>query len=445
MVGRHDRWKPEPKPGPEEFRRPTERDRDRIIHSSAFRRLAAVTQVVPATDDGYLLHNRLTHTIKVAQIARRLADKVRRRQRKEVRALGGVDPDVVEAAALAHDLGHPPFGHIAEKELDTLAFKEGVSDGFEGNAQSFRIVTKLARRSYDIPGLNLTRATLNAILKYPWLRGTSAKHHKKWNAYETEREEFDWARELYRHDQRKSAEAELMDWADDIAYSVHDVEDFYRVGLIPLDRLLTDDAEVERFLSGAFLRRANDGVKSKHNDADLGAAFREVREWFPDRPFKSTDEMRGVLRTFTQMLIGRYVGGIELHVPASPNEPRVVITASLDQEVTMLKELTWFYVINNASLASQQEGQRRIIRRMFRTLLDACTKQGEKNLDLFPADSRQLIEKSDAQRGPDEDKHKLKVRVVIDIIASMTEQQAIRMHHRLEGIDPGSALDALFL
>jgi dGTPase len=167
--------------------------------------------------------------------------------------VGGVDPEIVEAACLAHDLGHPPFGHIAEDKLSELAKGNNVDDGFEGNAQSFRIVTKLSVRKESPTGLDLTRASLNAILKYPWHHDAD-EHPKKFGAYRTEKDDFAWARELLGADNRKSAEAELMDFADDIAYSVHDMADFYQAGRIPLDRLLSDDKERSRFLDGSFKR-----------------------------------------------------------------------------------------------------------------------------------------------------------------------------------------------
>jgi predicted deoxyguanosinetriphosphate triphosphohydrolase len=126
-----------------DYRTPAQTDRDRVQYSSAFARLAEVTQVVSA-DRGYVFHNRLTHSLKVAQLARRISEKLRGTHKNEADALQAPDPDIAEAAALAHDLGHPPFGHTAENELDRLARKAGLEDGFEGNAQSFRIVSKLA-------------------------------------------------------------------------------------------------------------------------------------------------------------------------------------------------------------------------------------------------------------------------------------------------------------
>jgi dGTPase len=202
-----------------DWREPAERDCDRILYSSAFRRLTGVTQVV-AADEGHVFHNRLTHSLQVSQVARRLAERLIRKDKSLTLRVGGIDPDVAQAAGLAHDLGHPPFGHVAEDELDHLVSEvHAVPDGFEGNAQSFRIVNALAHRAPPPhpPGLNLTPATLNAILKYPWFReldpdddskpatefdpasgGKTLKTKKarKFGAYRLERDQFNAARTL---------------------------------------------------------------------------------------------------------------------------------------------------------------------------------------------------------------------------------------------------------
>jgi dGTPase len=155
--GRTDRFHPDKAA---DNRLAFQRDRDRILYTTSFRRLARVTQVVSA-DEGHVFHNRLTHSLQVAQVGRRIAEKLLEDNKKLGLASDAVlpDPDVVEAACLAHDIGHPPFGHVAERELDAIARKHGLTDGFEGNAQSFRIVTRLAMGSTP-NGLNLTRATL---------------------------------------------------------------------------------------------------------------------------------------------------------------------------------------------------------------------------------------------------------------------------------------------
>jgi dGTPase len=191
----------------------SQRDRDRILYSAPFARLAEITQVV-SPEFGYVFHNRLTHSLKVGQIARRISERCLREQPNEASLLG-VDPDSAEAAGLAHDLGHPPFGHIAEYELDRLLRNSGLTDGYEGNAQSFRIVTRLAasdaRDDTDNPimGLNLTHRTLNGILKYPWPSG-SPHSPRKWGYYDSERDIFEWVRRGQRQLERHAI-AEIMD------------------------------------------------------------------------------------------------------------------------------------------------------------------------------------------------------------------------------------------
>jgi dGTPase len=182
--------------------------------------LGHITQVVSPTE-GIVFHNRLTHSLEVAQIGRRIAERlIREGDRNHLARLGGVNADVVETAALIHDLGHPPYGHAVETELNAIMTRFTL-DGYEGNAQSFRIVTKLARRQLAFTGLNLTRASLNAALKYPWYRAEQRddkKRHKKWGVYSTEADVFEWTRAGLRHDKDKPCvEAEIMDWADDVA------------------------------------------------------------------------------------------------------------------------------------------------------------------------------------------------------------------------------------
>lgn len=286
---------------PPDFREPPQRDYDRILYSSAFKRLVAVTQVV-SPSEGHVFHNRLTHSLRVARVARRLAQKFLKSEAPDdIRSVGGLDPDVAEAAAVAHDIGHPPFGHVAEQELRDRIVEHDIWDGFEGNAQSFRIVTKLALRSPAVPGLNLTRATLNAILKYPWTRQSGGYKADKYGVYQSEADDFRFARELHGSsaDERKCVEAELMDWADDITYAVHDAEDFYRARLLPLDRLssLKDESERKRFFEGMYGRPELAKRLGSTPRAQLEEEFLKVITAFPlSEPYTGTREQRSRLR-----------------------------------------------------------------------------------------------------------------------------------------------------
>jgi len=409
-----------------------------------------VTQVVGAAE-GHIFHNRLTHTLEVAQLARRLAQKLATDQAELAAELGGLEPEVAEAAALAHDLGHPPFGHVAEEELsgiitDDLAIKEG----FEGNAQTFRVVTRLSMRHLDYPGQNLTRATLNAVLKYPWFRGSSALKKRKYGAYSSERDDFSFARRLQSSlgKSEKSAEAEIMDWADDIAYAVHDVEDFYRAGLVPLDRLMDDrHGEMDRFVEGTFARWKLEGFRPvrAHSDSDLRDAFSNLIEQlrYTQRiaePYTGGKDQRARLRSLTSLLISRYVPAIVLRKPDKTDPRTVEIQLEAEREITMLKQLTWFYVIQRPSLAAQQLGQRRVVRDLFSIYHEATETLSSR--DLLPIGAREFFE-SALQSTPGQDIPQLRARVAADVVCDLSEQQATALHRRLTGVDPGSVLQGI--
>jgi dGTPase len=397
----------------------------------------------------------------VAQIARRIAEHLIEYHKNDkglIEAAGGLDPDVVEAAALIHDIGHPPFGHITEKELNKILEKENSCfDGFEGNAQSFRVITALSIRSNGESGLNLTRATLNADLKYPWKKEPGAK---KWGFYESEKKYFDFARELEPAGSIfKSLEAEIMDWSDDIAYSVHDVDDFCRAGLIPLDQLLLQTAERERFISFALAQ-----LKEKYglvmSVKDANNFFDSLQGYVPEltEPYSGSKAQRAALSSMATFLITRYVFGpkvISTEKKAKPisnkktkkkkvkasvwkpitinktlGERRVVLYKDIAVEIKFLKEVMSFYVFGNPALVGQQHGQRKVVRELFQIILESISDVKNKAA-LVPEPLNQYL--NDA--GND---HQLKLRIIADFISSLTEQQALFMHKRLIGLEPGS-------
>lgn len=406
-----------------------QRDRDRVLYSSAFHRLAGITQIVRAGELD-IFHTRQQHTYKVAQVGRRLAEWCIQEQKPEA-DLHGLHPEVVEAACLAHDLGHPPFGHAAEVELDKLVQAKNVTDGYEGNAQSFRILTKLSVR-YGVdqcPGLDLTRATLAATLKYPWLRDHADDKKKgKWSAYSSESVDFDWAREFHEHE-FKTAEAELMDWADDIAYSVHDLEDFHRVGIIPWASILSDESR------DGLVKDAVAGWFSAPADAPglLRGALDRIKEIF--RPFPAVTkqlydgsrEQRRQLRNLTSILIGRYVRSVRLSPDLEGSAVHVGKESAL--EVRLLKHIARQYVIGLPALHAQQFGQRKVIADLFEIFLS----EGERGESrLFPARLRYVWEFDDEP-----------ARLAADCIATLTENEAYQLHRRLTGIESGTVLDPI--
>jgi len=417
-----------------------QRDRDIVLYSSALHRLSTITQVASG-ESGHVFHNRLTHTLQVAQVGRRLAEKLKIKQ-PELARIHHLNEDVVETACLAHDLGHPPFGHLAEEELNRLAGDE--AQGFEGNAQSFRIVTELAFRDDGYSGLNLTNRSLRAILKYPWtFSGRPKEKQNKWGAYDSELDSFKVA---FRKNEvapfRRSAEAELMDWSDDLTYAIHDVEDFYRAGLIPLHLLLPSapgsrsTAERERFLQHVAGKDSKPDELKNVPEAELDEILAGIlfANFVLTGPYEGKRQERARLRVFTSRLVGRYINGLQLAEPSDSGET-VHVDEDLRKQLALLKQLTWYYVIDAAGLGVQQHAHRQVIKYLFEVFLEEAKKSPSR---LLPPYYRERLAKVQVSEPAVH-------RVVADLIAGMTETQCLMMYHRLNGFVPGSALDKLIV
>lgn len=416
-----------------DVREPAQKDRDRVIYTSAFRRLAGVTQVVGAVE-GHAFHNRLTHTIEVAQIARRLTERLCTTQGAEIeRHAIALDPDVVEAAALAHDLGHPPFGHVAEEALrDCVDAAAPDADGYEGNAQSFRILVRLAAQRPPHRGLNVTRATLNAVLKYPWFRGDGPTDKpKKFGAYRSDSDDFEFARRGFAPGVR-ALEAQVMDHADAVAYSVHDFDDFYRAGLLPLDDVHAGiDREITRFRDGGKL--PSDFVEGNR---------KELKQWFglmPRGRYTGEYNQRAALRALSSSLIGEFAGTPRL---VSGNDSlQLDVPPASELRIRFLQSIVWRHVIESPRLATQQHGQRRIIETLFQAYCDAIGDPKEAPRLVPGAFRKELDELETASTS--RSRTALVARLAADIVASLTDTQAVAIFRRITGVAPGSVMDLL--
>lgn len=455
-------------------------DRDRILYSRGFAALAGKTQVV-ASDEAGSYHTRLTHSLKVEQVGRRITEMLNHRSERP-----GPDPDLVSAACLAHDIGHPPFGHAGEtalhatycklqKELakeapspDTPSESEGgdaagpgsdepgdVCDGFEGNAQNLRILSYLeARKTQNHKGLHLTRATLHATIKYPWFRdptysGDGPDRGRKFGFYRDDQAVADWI-----YDEgvptRRPVEEQIMDWADDVTYACHDMEDFYRAKMIPLGDLLyfpsgawsrlppdqQASPELARFLNYVEKKWIKDGKPFDRGEAveamkKLADVLRPVIA-----PYLGEHDDKRLLTTAVSGLIRYLLEGLRFE-PVDPDNDQgplnsyhaeLFVPPDRKHQCNLLKELIWFYVIHNPALTSQQNGSNRMVS-------DLLTWHVEQPEYLLPPDRREELDRLGQPV----------LRVCCDYVASLTERQATMLYHRMAGISLGSVTDRLHL
>jgi dGTPase len=381
-----------------------ERDRARVLHSYAFRRLADKTQVVVPGEDDFP-RTRLTHSLEVAQIAREMGGAL------------GCDPDVVDAAGLAHDLGHPPFGHNGEEALDAVAATIG---GFEGNAQTLRILTRLEAKVMGpegrSAGLNLTRATLDATTKYPWSR---RRNSRKFGVYADDQSAFDWVR-AGAPEGRRCLEAQVMDWADDVAYSVHDVEDGVYGGHIRLAE--ADDAVRTQLVAVARELYTDEPAATLEPVLDRLLALPTLADLVS---YDGSFAAQAAAKRATSELTGRFVGaavratreryGAE---PLSRYDADLIIPQTVVAECALLKAVAAHYVMRRPGTAERLTAQRRTLRELVAALRDEAP-------DALGAGAR-----TDWIAAPDE---AARLRAVVDQVAQLTDSAARAWHARLRG------------
>jgi dGTPase len=379
------------------------RDRARVIHSAALRRLAAKTQVaVPWEND--FQRTRLSHSLECAQIGRELGESL------------GADPDLLETACLSHDLGHPPFGHNGEEALAEVAKEFG---GFEGNAQSFRLLTRIEAKTVDKDGksvgLNLTRASLDAGTKYPWPR---AINPRKFGVYDDDVEIFNWMRQGSPPD-RKCIEAQIMDWSDDCAYSVHDLEDAIFVGQIKVENFEKD--------FDILHNEMQTGYGSTATKDEAAAALERLQQlscW--PRYYDGSHRSLARLKDSTSQLIGRFVLAAELETrkihgdgPLQRYSADLVIPREQQVEVDFLKAIAGHYLIG-AAVSQERYAKQQVL---IKDLVEMLHKHAGTHLDsIFAKDW--AVATNDTER----------MRIVIDQIASLTDPGAYALHARLSAL-----------
>ena len=448
----------------EKYRNPWRRDYARVVHSPAFRRLQGKTQLFPGIESDFF-RNRLTHSLEVAQIAKSIAIRLNNTEPFFKRSGFHIDTDLVELAGLTHDLGHPPFGHNGEKALDMSMKQQG---GFEGNAQTLRILAKTEKREKGRntsvvgitsqkndgrKGLNLTHRSLAAVLKYdseiPFDR---AKHDEIKKGYY--RSESSLVRKIKKavtgesgfRKSFKTIECQIMDIADDIAYSTYDLEDAFKANFItPISILGANEAIIQ-----SVAAEVSKSLKTTYSEQDvssclirifrsiLGANY-DLSGVLPiDTPEKEANYIKvlhtasdsitsnGYLRSkFTSELVGRFIRGINV-VEENDDIPaltKITLKRNIAEEVEVLKHFTYQSLIMSPRLQVSEYRGYEIVKFIFGVLAD----RDRKGYQLLPDDTRTFYQEIAGE---------YRNRVICDFIAGMTDRYAIEFYGRLTSEDP---------
>lgn len=475
-------------------------DLERIRFSPYFARLAAVTQVVNQGAAGQVVHNRLTHTVKVTAVARAIATALIEGPHVELIAeLGGCDPVVVQAAASAHDLGHPPFGHLGERILDRVARRRfGLVDGFEGNAQTFRILTTLDVHGREQHGLDLTAAVRAAVLKYPWARRDypqphpsqaaqrpkgATEHEKgagsaKYSAYVLDVAELMEVRKAYPTiaTWQQTVECSVMDLADDIAYSLHDLDDFHRSGVLQhasvsaefhtwvryrasLAATATGDLRAADRKPGHGLellrRRLADRDGWIFDDEEFASAVARVGEELVDGllavPFDASIAAERAVGLFTASWIKHLQESVIVTADPPVRAGHILLNRQAWHEVTILKFVHQRFVLDRPDLALLQRGQAQLLAglvdgldqwlddpadtvRTPRRLLDLIRLATDDYRTVFATWPELLAEPVTGAPATEADLVKWgRGRGIIDYVASLTDDRAVATAAALSG------------
>ena len=394
---------------PNEERSPFEIDRSRIIHCAAFRRLQGKTQIFGVAHDDFF-RTRLTHSLEVAQIAKGIALAV------------GADTELVEAISLAHDIGHPPFGHMGERALDEAMQKYALGR-FESNAQNLRTLAYLETKKTEYPGLNLTRATLDGLLKHKVEPGEIDGPV----FYESERELVGWT--MQGAPMRETAlETQIVDWADQVAYSVHDLEDGIHAGMITSARL--SDEYLEKLI-----------IPKATNDYTM-AQMEGTYRWLTGQ-VRAMEEMgdarqrAAARKDLTSSLIHRFVTAAKLKprrladgtIGTGRYACKLTITPAEKGRASVLKAIALRLIIHDQRVATLERRSRHVVRRLFSELVR------KEASDLYPEEFRGIFvaAPTDAERA----------RIACDYIASMTDRYAEMLFQRLFSPGSGSLFDTM--